>query len=159
MAIAVTTNESKGMIEFVAGFMFTPDKDKVALVCKNRPSWQKGSLNGIGGKVEAFDASTVAAVCREFEEEAGVKTTPEEWQHFARLEVVGLGYVNFFRAFSDKVHKIHACTDEEVGLYETQNLPANLISNLKWLIPMSMDENLLLDNIPVFTEQTAQKTA
>ena len=147
------------MIDFVAGFMFTADKRKVALVTKNRPEWQKGFLNGIGGKVEAFDANNAAAICREFEEEAGVKTTPEEWQQFAKLEVVGLGYVNFFRAFSDKAQNIHACTDEEVGLYDAENLPENLISNLRWLIPMSLDENLLVKNIPHFTEQTAKKTA
>lgn len=147
------------MIEFVAGFMFTPDRKQVALVKKDRPAWQAGLLNGIGGKMEGFDASTAAGLCREFEEEAGVTTTPDEWQQFARLEVVGLGHVNFFRAFSEKVHGIKSVESEEVALYDAQNLPSNLIPNLKWLVPMALDENLVFDPIIQLTEHNQKKTA
>lgn len=35
--------------DMVLGFMFSPDCQSVALIEKNSPSWQKGSLNGIGG--------------------------------------------------------------------------------------------------------------
>lgn len=40
---------------YVAGFLFgpMPRHNYVALIRKNKPDWQKGKLNGIGGKVEA----------------------------------------------------------------------------------------------------------
>ena len=38
------------MTKYVVGFMFSPDKQFVALIRKNRPEWQAGKLNGIAGK-------------------------------------------------------------------------------------------------------------
>jgi hypothetical protein len=34
----------------VAGFLFRNNDTEVALIRKNKPDWQKGKLNGIGGK-------------------------------------------------------------------------------------------------------------
>lgn len=147
------------MTDFVAGFMFTPDRRQVALVEKNRPIWQAGLLNGIGGKIETFDASPVAALCREFDEEAGVQTQPDEWQQIATLDVIGLGTVYFFRAFSSKAHGMKAGTDEAVGLYDAHPLPENVIANLKWLIPLSLDENILFDAPIMLSEHAQKKTA
>jgi hypothetical protein len=39
-------------MEYVCGFMFANDFTEVALIRKNKPEWQRGKLNGIGGKVE-----------------------------------------------------------------------------------------------------------
>mgnify|MGYP002715664186 CR=1 FL=1 len=44
---------------FVAGFAFSADGGKVALVRKNRPRWQRGRLNAIGGSIEAGESHTV----------------------------------------------------------------------------------------------------
>ncbi len=38
------------MKNYVAGLMFSQDKTCVALIVKNKPDWQKGLLNGIGGQ-------------------------------------------------------------------------------------------------------------
>ena len=40
------------MKKYVLTFLFTSDYKNVWLIEKNRPNWQKGSLNGIGGKIE-----------------------------------------------------------------------------------------------------------
>jgi hypothetical protein len=40
------------VVEYVVGFAFDTD-GRVALIRKNRPEWQAGRLNGIGGHVEA----------------------------------------------------------------------------------------------------------
>ena len=40
------------MKKYVAGFMFSSDKSEVLLVEKMSPEWQRGLLNGIGGKIE-----------------------------------------------------------------------------------------------------------
>ena len=39
--------------EYVVGFAFDKKRENVALIQKNRPPWQKGKLNGIGGHIEA----------------------------------------------------------------------------------------------------------
>jgi 8-oxo-dGTP diphosphatase len=54
---------------WVVGFVFK-NRDEVTLVMKNRPEWQKGKLNGVGGKIEAGETSA-QAMRREFKEEAG----------------------------------------------------------------------------------------
>ena len=40
------------MIKYVTGFLFSPDKQSVVLITKNRPKWQENKLNGVGGKIE-----------------------------------------------------------------------------------------------------------
>lgn len=46
----------------------------VLLVLKDRPEWQKGRLNLVGGKVEPGETPVEAAV-RELEEESGIKSS------------------------------------------------------------------------------------
>ena len=147
------------MKNFVLGFMYSPDGRKVALLEKNRPDWQKGLFNGIGGKIEPFDKSEIDALCREFEEEAGVTTQPENWLQFATLNVIGLGNVHVFKSFSDDIHNIENKTDEEISLFDTDNIPSNTIPNLKWLIPLGLDRNLLFENPLLITEENPKKIA
>ena len=56
------------MKKYVVGFLF--QGDKVALIQKNRPAWQKGKLNGIGGHIEENE-TPLSTVDREFFEELG----------------------------------------------------------------------------------------
>ena len=64
-------------VSYVCGFLFTdPDAAQshllqVLLIRKLRPAWQKGYLNGIGGKIEPGE-TPLEAMNREFEEEAGI---------------------------------------------------------------------------------------
>lgn len=37
---------------YVVGFMLDQAREHVVLIEKNRPAWQAGKLNGVGGKVE-----------------------------------------------------------------------------------------------------------
>jgi len=37
---------------YVAGFMFSPDLENVVLIEKQKPEWQKGKYNAVGGKIE-----------------------------------------------------------------------------------------------------------
>ncbi len=57
-------------IEYVVTFLFNHDSTKVWLIEKQKPDWQKGLLNGIGGKIEIGETPTDAAF-RELKEEAG----------------------------------------------------------------------------------------
>ena len=53
---------------YVLGFVFSLDASRVLLIWKNRPEWQKGKLNGIGGKIEEGELP-IDAMKREFSEE------------------------------------------------------------------------------------------
>lgn len=49
--------------------------DKVLLVKKDRPKWQRGRFNLVGGKIEEGETPEQAAL-RELEEEAGLQSLP-----------------------------------------------------------------------------------
>lgn len=57
---------------YVLGFMFDHEEKHVLLIWKNRPKWQAGKLNGIGGKIEAGE-TPLQAMEREFTEETFFK--------------------------------------------------------------------------------------
>jgi 8-oxo-dGTP pyrophosphatase MutT (NUDIX family) len=91
-------------VEYVVGFAFDT-YGRVALIRKNRPEWQAGQLNGIGGHVETacersdhinsrHDAACrghledpYVAMVREFEEETGRRV--EGWQKFVVMDFPG----------------------------------------------------------------------
>ena len=66
----------------MVGFLFRNSGTEVALVRKLKPEWQRGLLNGIGGKIEPGEDSREAMV-REFEEETGARV--DAWRSFAWL--------------------------------------------------------------------------
>lgn len=72
-------------MNYVVGFMFSELLYEVCVIKKNRPVWQAGRINGIGGKVEP-DEYGLAAMVREFYEETGVATTPKDWIEVAELK-------------------------------------------------------------------------
>jgi 8-oxo-dGTP pyrophosphatase MutT (NUDIX family) len=71
-------------VEYVLGFAFTPSKGGVLLIRKNRPAWQAGKFNGVGGKIESTDPTVEDAMCREFYEETGIPTQESQWSLFAQ---------------------------------------------------------------------------
>jgi 8-oxo-dGTP pyrophosphatase MutT (NUDIX family) len=121
------------MKHMVCGFMFDPELEHVALIRKQKPPWQAGLLNGIGGKRE--DGETYSdAMHREFIEEAGLDT--QDW-HFI-IELKGEDWVVwFFGATCDlsQVRSMEAEQIEVVPLTEINPLRFDMIDNLPWLIP------------------------
>ena len=67
------------MRSYVLGFCFSRDHSKVVLIAKNRPKWQAGRLNGIGGHVEDGEIPIVA-MAREFREESLVEISEKKSQ-------------------------------------------------------------------------------
>jgi len=125
------------MIKYVVGFLFSKDIKNVLLIEKTKPDWQKGSLNGVGGKVEEGE-TPLDAMIREFQEEAALKIT--EWNHC--VVITGDGFVvDFYRAFSDDIYQATSLTEEQIQVCDTFSLPNNVIYNLKWIIPFCLDNN------------------
>lgn len=119
---------------YVLGFLFSKQGDKVWLINKNKPRWQAGKLNGIGGKIETGE-SAPDAMRREFKEEAGLDI--EHWTCFGSITNQQHDYyVYCYYAFSDEEAK--TMTDEKVQLCYTASLPKNVIPNINWLIPMAL---------------------
>lgn len=141
------------MSEWVVGFLLDTDADSVVLIRKNRPAWQAGRLNGVGGKVEPGE-SIPDAMRREFKEEAGV--TVDDWHHFASLQWEE-GKVHFFRAFAP-LAVLNACrtvTDENVERHRIHTLPVPgegrdcVTPNLLWLVPLAAHRHDTYDVIDV----------
>lgn len=123
------------MTNYVAGFLFSQDLKRVALIRKAKPDWQAGLLNGIGGKIE--DGETrFRAMVREFAEETGATVT--DWEMFAEMVVPRFAQVAFFTARGD--YRLQDTTDEKVDWYpaDDQIRGYKAIPNLDWLVPMAL---------------------
>lgn len=131
---------SDGPTQYVLGFLFDPSKKDVVLIKKLKPEWQKGKLNGVGGKIEENE-SPLEAMRREFKEETGVEI--EEWREF--LQLSGHGYsIHAFVAFSLQAYMVKTVEKEKVKVYKVNRLNFNkTIGNLRWIIPLAIDKDLI----------------
>ena len=126
---------------YVLGFAFSGDC--VLLIRKSRPRWQAGSLNGIGGKVEAGEAP-VAAMCREFSEECGVETSPDSWREVAWVAGGPAWQIHVFTMTANLTDTARTMTDEPVEFVALGDLLRrnDLISNVPWLVAACLDLDL-----------------
>ena len=126
------------MKKYVTGFLFSKDSSHLVLIKKINPAWQRGLFNGIGGKVEANEAS-IDAMVREFFEETGVTTCKTDWTHYANVYRPECYDVDIYFAHSDRAFSARTIEQEQVVIVKTSELPNNLIPNLHWLIPLALD--------------------
>ena len=152
---------------YVVGFAFgigeREDISHVLLIRKVKPKWQKGTLNGIGGKLEDLETPTQAMV-REFREETGILTQPMQWEQFCELSgaevyVEGLEGTTFtlyfFKAFMSvavlKLARAETIAEgaEEPVLVNLDNLwmwaakdGVKTVPNVRWLVPMALSSML-----------------
>jgi 8-oxo-dGTP diphosphatase len=126
------------MKNYVCGFLFTPDQRKVVLIRKNKPEWQKGLLNGVGGHIENGE-HPLEAMIREFKEETGLNKP--NWKLLCELETEDKSaHVYFYYSFSAHSVKPKSMTDEKVILFPIKNIhKVPCISNLNWLLYMCLD--------------------
>lgn len=127
------------MDRFVVGFAFNLIKSKILLVEKRRPEWQKGLLNGVGGKIERGE-SPLEAMNRETLEETGLVLP---WIY--RGKMVGRNNDgNFFEchifyAYTNKILQYKQIEDEPLGIYRPLSLREfPVIRNLLFLVPYGM---------------------
>jgi len=137
------------MRNYVCSFAFSPDRMRVLLIRKNRPAWQAGKLNGVGGKIEPGETPHAAAR-REFLEETGLDLPESAFEH--QLTLAGpddisvpdrpgpIGWQgHFFRLITD-IDAARTTTDEALEIHPVAQLPAAIIPNLHWIIPMLLDK-------------------
>lgn len=141
---------------YVLGLAFSRNKSDLVLIEKLRPKWQKGSLNGVGGKIENIDLEPIDAMVREFKEETGVDTLKEDWVHFATMTfeddiMGGKAIIYCFKLFSNLIYQCKTFEDEEVLIFNIDEHPElsvfpllngnKIIKNLNVLIPVALDED------------------
>ena len=125
------------MKSYVVGFMFDSSKQKVVLIRKNKPEWQKGKLNGVGGKIEV-DETPIDAMIREYKEETGV--IRNGWDNFL-IAAYDDCIVYFFKAFDSWCYEHSDTTEEEqIEKVSAINIPDDVIDNLQWIIRLALDE-------------------
>jgi 8-oxo-dGTP diphosphatase len=130
-------------VEYVLGFMFNDVMfDRVVLIRKNRPEWQAGKLNGVGGKIEPGETPE-EAMRREFLEETSLDH--RSWHLFTTLTTVEGHVVHCFRARcgSDYWNMIRTVTDETVVTRPVHELTLlqegrSCMPNVAWLAPMAL---------------------
>jgi 8-oxo-dGTP diphosphatase len=128
------------MQQYVAGLLFDDDASRVALVLKNRPAWQAGNFNAIGGKIEEGEGPSDAMV-REFAEEAGVEL--EDWYFQFVLTRPEEYEVYFFAAWNtDALDHVVTREDEPIFILDPYDLPENVIFNIRWIIPLVLDQTV-----------------
>lgn len=116
------------MKQYVVGFIFNWQLNKVLLIEKDRPEWQKGLLNGIGGKVEDIDEcygdndKFKTAMRRESIEECGIEC---EWESVGTIFNKDVSIVKVFYAVleSDTFHTKQLKSEtEELVVCELQDI-------------------------------------
>ncbi|MBI1957062.1 MAG: NUDIX domain-containing protein [Candidatus Niyogibacteria bacterium] len=127
------------MKKYTVGFVFNQALDKVLLIHKNRPEWQKGKLNGVGGHIEP-DEESADCMVREVFEETGLQTKKEDWVAVGAMQgenwVVDVYGLRYAGDTNDAVTK----TDEHVEWHPVHLLPAHTLTNIPWLVHLSLDK-------------------
>lgn len=133
--------------EYVVGFRF--DDRNVLLLRKNRPLWQAGRLNGIGGKIEPNELPALAML-REWKEEVGPDNCACQWDY--RICLTGQYFVlHVFSsegAISIPLERFgpDGTARNDVGEILTivpwDKLPDDTIPNLHWMVPLCHDDQI-----------------
>lgn len=128
-------------ILYVVGFARSP-QNQIALIRKNRPDYMTDKLNGVGGKIEAFETS-YQAMCREFFEEAGL--TIIDWKYRGTLDGdawnIDVYTANLSQEMFDTIHTV---TDEPIEIHALDSITSrtDIMPNLRWIIPMVFDSSM-----------------
>jgi 8-oxo-dGTP diphosphatase len=134
------------MKKYVLGFAFDWKRENIVLIEKQKPDWQKGKLNGVGGKLETTDSSIHDAMVREFFEETGVLTQKQDWTHYATMSfdndiMTGSAEIYVFRMRNNEALQCSTYEEEEVKIIpidKVYNEP--LMHNLHILIPLALQK-------------------
>lgn len=127
--------------EYVLGFCFMGGGSEVVLIRKNKPAWQKGMLNGVGGKIEPGE-NAMEAMFREWREETGTHLT--NWHRFVTMDFSG-AVVHVFKCCLEGFLEVKSPTTEPVYIFRVSDVLGGklprVIPNLKWLIPMALHDS------------------
>lgn len=127
------------------GFIFNLQGDKVLLIQKKRPEWQKGKYNGIGGHLTDLEdqySSFRECFIREVKEECGLIMKPDLIKQIGRIFCINKQIVvpiYAYRVESKKaMETIKQLTNEPILWWDTFGLNiADVVPNLMFLVPLA----------------------
>lgn len=110
--------------------IITDNKEILLLLKKNNPDWQKGLYNGIGGKVE-LNTTPLETIIKKCQEELGVNIS--NWIELdSEISSSGIEIVYFLTTLNEgEIKKLQSQTDERAELFSINNLPTNILQDLK----------------------------
>lgn len=125
---------------FVLGFLFSPDKKEVVLAsrAKGRGEDTEIAWGGIGGVVEYGETPEVAMARQA--EESGIGRL-DDWRLFAKMQGMGRTWY-CFKIESELYKDVKKVAAEEVSVWPVNNLPEATEGDIRWLIPMALDNSL-----------------
>lgn len=133
------------MKKYVLGFLFSNDKRDIALIRKERPEFQKGKFNGVGGKIEN-DETPLEAMNRECKEEFEINV---EWKQYLTIIDKKQTLLYLFKAFDNKIYDLDGLTFNDVmeeiyrfDLYKFNQLGNECMYNLPWMVNMALDDSI-----------------
>lgn len=145
------------MDTYTAGIAY--NETGLLLVLKDRPAWQSGNWNAIGGRVE-YGEFPIDAMVREFHEETSIRIERDSW----KCGVVLNGdtwHVHFFatRLPSDFRKVTSLPSRNDVGETLSWILWPSFwggglkkIWNLNWIVPLCIDGAVSSDSTPVYVQ-------
>lgn len=106
------------------------DNKEILLLKKNNPDWQKGLYNWIGGKVE-LNTTPLETIIKKCQEELGVNIS--NWIELdSEISSSGIEIVYFLTTLNEgEIKKLQSQTDERAELFSINNLPTNILQDLK----------------------------
>lgn len=124
--------------EYVLGIALSANRSKILLIRKINPEWQRGLLNGIGGKIEAGE-TPMQAMIREFTEETGVVTIPDKWNSLGIIES-DVFKVYVFCSFDDFIYQAKTVEKEVVEIFDVdiEMLESCGVDNLYKLVDLAV---------------------
>lgn len=117
-------NIEESKMQVVVGLVYD-DKNRVLLIKKNRPDWQKGIYNGIGGKINENETSREAMI-RECKEESGLDIDNWKIHNFKTFENGIQLYYMKAKVEEEILNKAESLTDEKIEIFDIDNLPTKI---------------------------------
>lgn len=144
------------MTAYTVGFIFDPTFENVLLMHKTKPAWQAGKINGLGGKIEPGE-TMYECIAREIKEESALETNTDAWVFIGNIssDTVSLDVLVYI--YVGRLADAQTVEGERVEWFPVASLPQNIISNLRWLIPMTIDkmQNQMFDPFSMRFKQDA----
>lgn len=158
-------------VNYVLGLAFSKTKNQMVAILKDRPEFQKGKWNGIGGKIEPKDGDSLSvaldleviikrAIKREFTEETGAKTSIHDWDYFAKLTIQkdalgGVAVIHCLRLFDNGVFECETQESEKIEIHTVSDLMNKLpvAPNLPMLISIALNQSVNFVEIQIETQK------
>lgn len=125
------------MKHYVLGFAFD-SRNRVVLIHKERPDWQRGKWNGVGGHINEGELP-YSAMVREFKEETGVLIS-NGWRYVGQLySTPGHWACEVYTYRGHEVDLCHTASDEPVDAFHLHQIYTHrvpMIENIPLLVAL-----------------------